>query len=377
LYSRGDVQASNPKRLFSVDVFRGIAIVGMILVNNQGDPHSAYYYLEHAGWNGWSLADLVFPFFLFIVGVVIPFSVSNRLARGEGRKQLYIHIIRRTIILSGLGLFINGFPFFSISDIRIPGVLQRVALCYFFSTFIVLNLRISKQAITTACLLILYWILMKLVPVPGYGAGVLTKEGNLAAYIDNLLMHGHMVDPIFDSEGLLSTIPAISTTLFGVLVGHLLKSSKSPFNKCGLLWFSGSIGIITGLIMDVWFPINKSIWSPSYAVFTAGIASVCFGVCYWLIEIKGYTRWGLPFVVYGVNAILVYVLSSLLERFTSVWTLTQVDGSAIKLKAFIFENLFASWATPANASFFYALIYVLIWLGFAVILYHKRIFIKI
>jgi len=373
----GEVQLSGPKRLRSVDIFRGITIAGMILVNNQGSPHNIYYHLRHARWNQWSLADLVFPFFLFIVGVAVPFSFGNRLSHGESRKKLYIRIIIRTTILFGFGLFINSFPFFSVSDIRIPGVLQRIALCYFFSSLIVLKLRIRGQAATAAVLLIIYWVLMKFVPVPGYGAGMLTREGNLAAYIDNLLMHGHTLEPTWDPEGLLSTIPAISTTLFGVLVGHLLCSSGNYMKKTTLLLISGIAGFTAGLIMDIWFPINKNLWSPSYVVFTAGIASICLGVCYWLVELKGYQRWGLPFVIYGTNAIVVYVLSSLAERLIYVWTLTQPDGSSINLQTYIFKKLFAPWASPANASLFYALTHVLIWLGFAAILYRKRIFIKI
>lgn len=349
----------------------------MILVNNPGDPHSSYSFLRHAKWDGWSFADLIFPFFLFIVGVAIPLSFADRVTPGESRKLMYLHVVKRTIILFGLGLFINSFPFFSISDLRIPGVLQRIAVCYFFSSLIVMNFRIRWHLASAGLLLTLYWAVMMFLPVPHYGAGVLTKEGNPAAYIDNMLLHGHMVDTSFDPEGLLSTIPAVSTTLLGALAGHLLRSSRSPFNKALLLWLSGLGGITAGLIMDIWFPINKNLWSPSYAVFTAGLASICLGVCFWLVEIKSYVRWGRPFEIYGTNAISVYALSSLAEQFANLWTLTQTDGSAMRLRAYIFEKLFASWAAPVNASLYYAMTNVLIWFGFAVILYRKKIFIRI
>ncbi|MBI5056255.1 MAG: DUF5009 domain-containing protein [Nitrospirae bacterium] len=349
----------------------------MILVNNQGSPHNIYYHLRHAKWDKWSLADLVFPFFLFIVGVAIPLSLSKRSGGEENNRKPLLNIIRRTIILFGLGLFINSFPFFSISDIRIPGVLQRIALCYFFSSLIVLNLKIKGQAITAVFLLTFYWVLMKFVPVPGYGAGVLTSAGNLAAYIDNLLMRGHMLEPTWDPEGLLSTVPAIATTIAGVLAGHLLCSSWGHMKKITLLLSSGIAGLLAGLVMDAWFPINKNLWSPSFVIFTAGFASISLCACYWLIEVKGSLRWGLPFIVYGKNAIVVYVLSSIFEQLTHVWTLTQSDGSAIKLKDYIFEKLFSSWASPVNASLVYSISYVLLWMGFAAILYRKRIFIKI
>ncbi len=359
------------KRLYSVDVFRGITIAGMILVNNPGS-WDIYPVLKHGRWNQWTPTDLVFPFFLFIVGVVIPFSIANRINTTNSKDKLFLHIMKRAIILFGLGLFINSFPYFSLS--RIPGVLQRIALCYFFATIITLKMRMRGQAITAIILLSLYWALMELVPVPGYGAGVLTKQGNLAFYIDNLLMYGRLLEPTWDPEGLLSTIPAISTTLFGVLAGHLLISSRSPAKKTMLLLIMGSTGIIAGLIMAIWFPINKNLWSPSYTVFTAGIASCCLGVCCWFIDIKGYQRISMPFVVYGKNAVIVYVLSSICSRAIYLWT---PFGSEINLKTHIFNKLFISWASPFNASLLYALTHVIIWLGFAAILYRKKIFIKI
>lgn len=367
-------KALHPKRLLSLDVFRGITIVGMILVNTQGSM-DIYPFLRHGRWNHWSSADLVFPFFLFIVGVVIPFSITNRLSHSEGRNKLYIHIIKRTIILFGLGLVVNNFPYLSLG--RIPGVLQRIALCYFFSSIAVIKTSVRGQTIIAIILLSLYWALMKLIPVPGYGAGVITPQVNLAYYIDNLLMHGRMLEPTMDPEGLLSTVPAIATTLFGVLAGHLLISSKNSAKKAALLLIMGGVGIVAGLIIDIWFPINKNLWSPSYTVFTAGIAYCCLSVCYWLIDVRGYRRWCIPFVIYGTNAITVYVLSSILARSLYLLTLSQPDGSKIRLSTYIFERLFASWASPFNASLFYALTHVLIWLVFAAILYKKKIFIKI
>ncbi|RJO60620.1 DUF5009 domain-containing protein [candidate division WS5 bacterium] len=361
-------------RLISIDVFRGITIAGMIIVNNPGSM-DIYPFLTHGRWNQWTLTDLVFPFFLFIVGAVIPFSLASRQSSFTERRKLYLHIVKRTILLFGLGLVINSFPYFYLS--RIPGVLQRIALCYFFATITTVRLRARGVAVTAVVLLLLYWLLMKLVPVPGYGAGVLTRQGNLAFYIDNLLMHGHLLEPSWDPEGLLSTIPAISTTLIGVLSGHLLRSQMGHRDKVVLLLMFGIGGIAAGLIMDIWFPINKNLWSPSYAVFTAGIALCCLSICYWLIDAKGHQRWCFPFMIYGTNAISVYVLSSIVARAIYLKALNLSDGSVVGLKDYIFNKFFASWASPFNASLFYALTYALIWLGFAWFLYRKKIIIKI
>ncbi|MBI4707198.1 MAG: DUF5009 domain-containing protein [Candidatus Omnitrophica bacterium] len=365
------IQAPYQNRLRSVDVFRGITIAGMIIVNNPGSMN-IYPFLTHGRWNQWTLTDLVFPFFIFIVGVVIPFSVSSRLSHNVKMNSMYFQIIKRTLILFGLGLFITNFPYISLS--RIPGVLQRIALCYFFASIIVLKTSVKGQAVSAIILLAFYWMLMTLVPVPGYGAGVLTRQGNLAFYVDDLLMHGRLLEPAWDPEGLLSTIPAVSTALFGVLTGQLLRSQINYARKAALLLGCGIIGIVSGLIMNIWFPINKNLWSPSYAVFTAGIALCCLYVCYWFIDVKGCKRWSVPFGIFGTNALAVYVLSSAFARLIYLWT---PYGSEISLKTHIFEKLFASWASPLNASLFYALAYALIWLGVAAVLYRKKIIIKI
>lgn len=364
------------RRILSIDAMRGIAITGMILVNVHGNLPSAYPPLRHSGWNGLTIADLVFPFFLFIVGVVIPISLSKRLQYTNSKNKIYLHIIRRSIIIFGLGIFLNMFPYLTLS-IRIPGVLQRIAICYFFSAIIVLNVNIRWQTFIALILLVIYYFAMKFIPVPGYGAGILTQDGNLAAYIDRLLMHGHLMESTWDPEGLLSTIPAISTTLFGVLAGHLLKSYITSVTKMILLLSYGSVCIIGGLLIDKWFPINKWLWSSSYAILTAGIATICLALCYWFIDVKGYRRWSFPFIIYGMNAIIIYVLSSIVERIMKIITLTFSDGSTKQLHIFIYEKLFVSWANPINASLFYAMMYVLIWLGVATLLYYKKIFIKI
>ncbi|RKY53626.1 MAG: DUF5009 domain-containing protein [Candidatus Neomarinimicrobiota bacterium] len=370
------------KRLISLDAFRGITIASMILVNNAGNWSAVYPPLEHAKWHGWTLTDLIFPFFLFIVGVAIVFAFSKRIESGQSKKKLYLKILKRTLILFGLGLLLNAFPFFHLSTWRIPGVLQRIAITYAIASIIVLNTNIKWQAYIAASLLIIYWIIMKLVPVPGYGAGVLEPQGNLCGFIDGILLKGHtwMYAPAkgFDPEGLLSTIPAISSVLFGVLTGHWLKTKKSNLEKVVMLFVVGIAAIVLGEIMSIWFHINKNLWSSSYTVFTAGMALLFLGMCYWLIDIKGYKKWTTPFLVFGSNAITVYTISSLLARaMVYWWKIPQQDGSVISLKTFLYRTLFESWMSPINASLFYALTYVLIWFGLMAILYKKKIFIKI
>jgi len=374
-----DVTAPRAPRLLSLDVFRGITIAGMILVNNPGTWEAIYPPLRHAQWHGWTPTDLIFPFFLFIVGVAMTYSLGQRLGRGVPKRKLYLKVIRRTLIIFGLGLFMAAFPFFELSTLRIPGVLQRIALCYFFGSLIMLNTGTRGQAITTVILLMGYWALMKLVPVPGIGAGSLEPGANLAAYIDNSLLHGHLwqVTRTWDPEGILSTIPAIATTLCGVLVGHWLRSPRNPYERVSGLFVMGNVGLVLGTIMGAWFPINKSLWTSSYVVFTAGMALLVLGMCYWLIDIKGYTWWTKPFVIYGTNSIAVFVLSGLMGKASISWKIARPDGTEVFVKTYLFEKFYLPLASPINASLLYALTYVLLWLGLMAILYRKRIFIKI
>jgi len=372
------ISVPRSERLVSLDVFRGITIAGMILVNNAGDWSHVYAPLQHAEWHGWTPTDLIFPFFLFIVGVAMTFSFSNRLAHGVTEKQLFLHVVKRSLIIFSLGILLNGFPYYNLSTLRYAGVLQRIALCYFFASIVFLKTGIKGQAITAVVLALLYWALMKSVPVPGYGAGVLEEKGNLASYIDNTLMHGHTWRPTSDPEGILSTMTAISTTLFGVLTGHWLRSTRNNMEKVAGLFVMGNVGLVLGIIVNNWFPINKNLWSTSYVFFTAGMALQFLGMCYWLIDIKQYKRgWTTPFLIYGMNAIAVYVLSSLVAKLTIVLFVTQADGTRITLKSYLYNTLFASWLDPFNASLMYPVTYVLIWLGLMGILYYKKIFIKI
>lgn len=365
------------ERLVSLDAFRGITIAGMILVNNPGAWRHAYAPLRHVEWNGWSATDLIFPFFLFIVGVAITLSLGEALRRGAPGKVLFVKVVRRSVIIFGLGLFLNGFPFFEWETLRIPGVLQRIALCYFFASVVVLTTRERGQAMAAVLLLIGYWLLMVLVPLPGVGAGRLERGANVAGYVDQMLLRGHMLRLHWDPEGVLSTLPAIATTLAGVLTGHWLRSPRSPLERVTGLFVAGNFAVLTGLLMGIWFPINKNLWTSSFVVFTAGMALILLGMCYWLIDVRGYRRWAKPFVIYGTNPLLAYLLSTLMDKAMLSIVVTADDDSRVVLKQYLFERYFLPLASRAHAALLYAVLYVLLWLGLMAILYRRRIFVKI
>jgi predicted acyltransferase len=350
-------------RLVSLDVFRGITVAGMILVNNPGDWGHVYAPLEHAEWHGWTPTDLIFPFFLFIVGVAMPFSFSRRLSLGDTRLKLWWHILYRSFLLILLGMILTGIPDFNYYGKLLLDVLQRIGVVYLFAGTIILLSRVRAQAVIAVACIVVYWILMMVIPVPGYGAGVLAPEGNALKYVDQLLTtgwHNH-------GEGILSLIPSISTVVIGSLTGIWLRTERGPHEKTVWMFAAGAVGLVVGAIMDTWFPINKLLWSSSYVVFTAGFALQMLALCYLLIDILGYRRWAVPFLVFGMNAITVFFLSSLTGRILGLMGAIPV----------IFNGLFASWLPPYKSSLCYALCYVLFWLAIMSILYKKQIFIKI
>jgi predicted acyltransferase len=363
-------------RVAALDVFRGITISGMILVNNPGTWGAIHAPLEHAEWHGWTPTDLVFPFFLFIVGVSITLALGRRVAGGGARRDLYLKIIRRAVIIFALGLLLAGFPRYDLSTLRLPGVLQRIAVCYLIAAVIFLNTKWRAQALIAAALLLAYWALMTLVPVPFFGAGDLSMEGNLAAYVDRTLLGRHTWKPLYDPEGILSTIPAIATTLSGVLAGHWLRSRRSELEKVAGMFVVGAVAVVSGWAWGLRFPVNKALWTSSYVLLTTGLALQLLAACFWLIDIKGRRRWATPFFIFGTNALAVYFLSELFSHLISLPAFAR-PGGALDLKTLIYENAFASWASPINASLMFALCVVLLWLGVAGILYRKRIFIKV
>lgn len=366
-------------RLLSLDVFRGLTIAAMVLVNNAGSWDEIYAPLHHAAWDGWTPTDLIFPFFVFIVGVAIPLAFEKRKVSGGSQRDLYLKIFRRTALIFALGMLLTGFPFTmeKIVHWRIPGVLQRIAVCYFFASIIFLKSKVRTQVFIAGALLIGYWLAMKLIAAPGFAMGDLSKEGSLASWVDRTLLPGHTYKPEYDPEGLLSTIPTIVTALFGVLAGQWLMQKREALDKIAGLFVAGALCVIVGYIWDWVFPINKALWTSSYVMFTGGLALQLLALCYWAIDLKGYKRWAYPFVVFGVNALALYVFSSLMFKVLLLIPAMKLDESPCTSRDFIYERAFATWLSPINASLAFALCYVALWWLVMLALYRRKIFIKV
>ncbi len=383
--------ASEPSadRLLSLDVFRGITIAAMTLVNEPGTWVAIYPLLAHAEWNGATSADWIFPFFLFIVGFSITFALGKQIDERSVNREIYFKIFKRAALLFALGIFLEIFPFYNIwtaswfepSTLRIMGVLQRIALCYLVSSLIFLHTNWKRQALIAVGMLLGYWAVMTLISVPGCGFTTFNdKACNLAAYLDRAVLTGNHIwkqSKVFDPEGLLSTIPAIVTTLAGVLAGQWLRSSRDGIRKCAGMFFSGIALAITGWLWSFWFPLNKSLWTSSYVVYTAGLALCFLAICYWVIDLKGYRKWSIPFLIFGSNAIALYVGSTIVGTILNIVKISAPHDKAITLQEKIFSGVFLPLAAPLNASLLYAISFVLIWLFFMWPFYRKKIFLKI
>ena len=366
------------ERLRSLDAFRGLTVAAMVLVNNPGSWRAIYAPLRHADWHGWTPTDVIFPAFVFILGVAIPLAFGRRVARGESRARIAGHVVRRAALIFALGLLLHAVPLFDLANLRIPGVLQRLAVCYLAAglLFLVAGARVHIAA--TMALLLGYWALMTLVPVPGFGAGELGKEGNLAAYLDRLVLGPHIWQAarVYDPEGLLSTLPAIATALIGVLSGSWLLSAPTP-RAAALGWLvAGIAGIALGEAWGVVFPINKSLWTSSYVLLTAGLSLVLLALCHWLIECRGYRRWAAPFVLLGVNALAVFFLSSLLARL--LYTIRiEKSGQLVTLHSIVYERVFAPWGATVNMSLAFAVVYVALWWSVTWVLDRRNIHLRV
>ncbi|MET0753497.1 MAG: heparan-alpha-glucosaminide N-acetyltransferase domain-containing protein [Pyrinomonadaceae bacterium] len=383
-------EETGQNRLLSLDVFRGITVAGMVLVNNPGTWSAIYPPLEHAEWNGWTPTDLVFPFFLFIVGVSISLALGKRVETDGINREIYLKIFRRTLLIFGLGLFLATFPFYNftkgewldLSTVRIMGVLQRIAVCYLVASLIFIRTNWRQQTIIAAVLLLLYWALMTLINVPDCEITTFNdKACNLAAYLDRTILtenHIWRSAKVYDPEGLLSTIPAIATTIAGILCGHWLREKRDHNEKVAAMFFFGAALVVLGWIWSFWFPVNKALWTSSYVVFTAGMALCFLGFCYWLIDIKNYKIWTKPFVIFGVNALALFVGSGIMARLLGLIKVSwDAEGKSLSLQQWIFGNIFLPLAAPVNASLMYAICFILVWLFLMWLLYRKRIFIKV
>ncbi|MFN7997445.1 MAG: DUF5009 domain-containing protein [Bryobacteraceae bacterium] len=347
-------RVSAKERLVSLDIFRGATMLLMVLVNNSGDGAHTYGPLNHAEWNGWTPTDTVFPSFLWIVGVAITLSLGKRMAAGADRSKLMVQVFRRALTLYVLGLAVYAYPL-NFSTQRLLGVLQRIAICYLIASAIYLYSGLRAQILWIIGLLGGYWLVMTFAPVPGYGAGNLDVERNFAHYVDTLILgtHNYLPTKTWDPEGIVSTLPAIATALFGVMCGHLLRLKKDLSERTAWLFLAGNLLMAAGLICDVWLPINKKLWTTSFCLFMAGLDFVVFAICLWLADGVGLKRFGKPFVIMGMNAITIYLISEFLDEFLN----------AVKLRGPIFHNVFAPLASPYNASLLYALTYTgLMWL---------------
>ena len=389
-------------RLVALDVFRGLTVAGMLLVNNPGSWQTIYPPLEHATWFGWTPTDVIFPFFLFIVGITTHLSREARRARGTTDGALARQTLRRGAIIIILGLLMAGFPYgahrfplwpgavfdsatpqLDLAHWRFTGVLNRIGLCYVAAALLTLRTSLKQQVTLIAVLLFGYWFAVTLIPVPGHGIGALMLEqpdGSLAAWIDRAVIgtnHLWKGSQTWDPEGLLSTLPAIGTTLLGVLAGGWIGSKRPLIERIAGLLAVGAIGMMVGLMWNWSFPIAKNLWTSSYVVFTAGMACVALGVCMWLIDVHRFTRWTRPFLIFGRNPIVAFVASGFVARL--LYTLIKVpsEGGMIPLQQAIYRSLFASWLPPFDASLAFACCFVLAFLALLWELDRRNVILKI
>jgi predicted acyltransferase len=410
-FSPSGTSRANPKddRLMSLDVLRGLAVAGMVLVTDPGTYSAVYWPLLHAQWNGATPTDMIFPAFLFAVGVAIPLAFAARVERGQCRTRLARHVLIRSGIIFCIGLAINGFPDYDLHTIRIPGVLQRIALCYMCGSLLFLGIRgresrtndgqingeiaesqksrrIMILAGIATFLLAAYWALLKLVPVPGFGPGRLDSLGNLGAYIDRSifgirhlwvwgLTPGYGVT--FDPEGLLSTTPAIATLMVGMIAGEWLRTQNSRVRKVAVLAGAGIALVLLGWLLHPLLPINKKLWTSTFSLFSGGVSLLAFSVLYSILDIKRWRLWAPPALVFGTNAILAYAISNVITTLADCIHWSLPDDSALTLHEWGYRYGYATWLSPVHASLAYAITIVLLNLALLYPLYRKRIFLRV
>jgi predicted acyltransferase len=383
-----------PERLVSLDVFRGLTIAGMVLVTDPGTYSAVYRPLLHANWDGWTPTDMIFPAFLFIAGVSLTFSFGARMQRGATKGQLIGHIAQRSLLLILIGLVLNGFPHFHLQTLRIPGILQRIAVCYFLGGLVYLaamktygeESKINTGIILGVVVAILagYWLLLKFYPVPGFGPNRLDSLGNLGAYMDRRIfginhLWAYGLTPrygvTYDPEGILSTFPALTNLLFGILAGEWLKSKASATRKFWKLATIGMALLLAGWLLSPFLPINKRIWTSTFAVFSIGFSSLALAVCYWVVDIRRWRGWAYPALVLGTNAIFAFILSTIITSLADAVTF-RTNTVTTGLHA-LGNQMFAAWLSPVHASLAYAIYIVLLNIGLVAPLYQKKIFLKL
>ena len=358
--------SEQPTRLLSLDAFRGAIILLMVLVNNGGQQN--YHQLEHSAWDGWTATDIVFPSFLWIIGVAITLSLGKRVEAGVSRASLFRQVLRRSAILFALGVCLYLPPAFHFAAMRIPGVLQRAAVCYLATSAIYLTTRLRGQAIWIVALMVTYALLMFLVPVPGFGAGHLDLKGNFAHFVDRAVFGPHNYrEGDWDPEGLVSTLPAIATTLLGVMAGHILRLRRDLSVRTTWLFLSGALLTAAGVMLDHWMPINKKLWSDSFTLFMAGLDFTWFAAFAWVVDGLNFRTWTRPFTIVGMNAIAIYLFSEVLSILLDV----------TNAHDWISDHVFNPMAAARNASLLFALCFVGVTWLFGWALYKRGWFWKI
>jgi predicted acyltransferase len=362
-------------RLLSLDAFRGLTIAAMILVNDPGDWNHVYWPLLHAPWHGWTPTDLIFPFFLFMVGMSLTFS-----RRLELRPAL-----ARATKLVGLGLLLNLYPYFPIAQLRFSGVLQRIGICYLAAWAAKRWLRPRGLVLLVAVLVVGYWALMTKVTGPEGHPPNLEMQTNLSAQVDRVLLVPHVWSQTktWDPEGVVSTAPAVATTVLGLLAGLWVRSGRPPFATARGLLLAGlaliALGVLWGEAAPPWllFPVNKGIWTSSFVLLTGGLAKALFGLTYWVVDVAGWRRWAVPFVTYGKNAIAVYVGAGLLADTLLAIKWARADGALASLWQRLYEALYASWLPPYGASLAWAFTFVALFYLLALGMERRGIYLKV
>lgn len=392
---------ARPERLLSLDVLRGLTIAAMILVNDPGSWDHVFPPLDHAEWNGATPTDMIFPSFLVMVGISMTLSFATRLERGAGHRHLAIHAVRRGALLVSLGLLLNAAPRFQLAHLRFPGVLQRIGICYTLAALLFLALpgpeegrwRRQREFVigaVTVALLAGYWLLLRFYPTPGFGAGRLDSYGSLPAVVDRAVfgfrhIYRYGITPGFgithDPEGLLSTLPALATLLLGVLVGEEMRRERrlgwAGGKTCATLASIGTVLWLLGLALSPFLPLNKKLWTSTFAVFSAGIALLLLAGCFYLVDLRRVRR-GLTLpLIFGTNAILCYVLADAVAIALGQIHAASATGEPVSLQGWLYRSLFARWLPPRIASVSYAVGFVLVIAAAVYPLYRRRIFLRL
>jgi predicted acyltransferase len=361
-----------PNRLIFLDAMRGFTIAAMILVNFPGNGEYVFSPLRHTVWNGLTPTDLIAPFFLFIVGISIVLSYGRALQKGESKGELYKKIFWRFIKIYALGIFLNLLPNFNFSELRYTGVLARIAFVFLPCAIIFLNTSFKQQLWIGGLILVAYWLAMTLIPTPGVGKVMLEPGVNIAAWVDSKFLPGRMWQGTWDPEGILSTFPAIVTGITGMLAGHLLASKKTPTDKVIYLMIFGLISAAVGYVWGLVFPVNENLWTSSFVLVTSGMASMILGATYYVVDIRGYAHWTRPGIIFGANAIAVYVLADLLAL---IFYGFPFGDKTLNIQ--ITDALTGAGLSPKISSLLYALFFVAVNFIPAYFLFKKKIFIKV